>query len=124
MALGNHFIFRLLASFGSTGLLIFKMALGLGIIHLLSSYYFSHEKNIPAYVLYFSLLTPIFALRDFVRPQLFTFLFTTMPGGDPVSILSWQPTGPVLDTTIVCACGSTVMEAPLRVSAFSAWLLQ
>ena len=63
-------------NFGSTGLLIFKMVLGLFIIHLLSSYYFSHEKNIPAYVLYFSLLTPIFALRDFVRPQMFTFLFT------------------------------------------------
>jgi len=76
--LSEIILFFVYASFGSTGLLVFKMMLGLGIIHLLSSYYFSHEKNIPAYVLYFSLLTPIFALRDFVRPQLFTFLFTTI----------------------------------------------
>jgi hypothetical protein len=64
--------------FDSTGLLIFKLALGFFIIWLLSSFYFSKEKNLLIYVLFFTLLTAVLTIRFTTRPQLFSLLFSTI----------------------------------------------
>ena len=63
---------------GSTGLLIFKLILGFCIVWLLSSFYFSKEKNLLIYVLFFTILTAVFAIRFATRPQLFSLLFSTL----------------------------------------------
>ena len=66
------------ASLGSTGLLIFKMALGLFILQLLSSLYFSKESNPFIYIVYFMLITSVMAPGFMSRPHLMTFLFLTL----------------------------------------------
>jgi len=64
--------------FDSTGLLIFKLIIGFCIVWLLSGLYFSKEKNLFIYVLFFSLLTGVFIIRFATRPQLFSLLFSTI----------------------------------------------
>lgn len=64
--------------FGSTGILIFKMGLGLTIIHLLSQLYFKRSKNIPMYCLFFILWTHVISIGFASRPHLITFLFLTI----------------------------------------------
>ena len=59
---------------GSTGLLAFKLAVGLFIIHLLSSLYLKRERNIYIYTLYFFLIIPVMAPGFMTRPHLMTFL--------------------------------------------------
>lgn len=63
---------------GSTGLLLFKLAIGLLIVFLLSSLYFSRAKNPVAYAVHFFLLTPVLAFGFATRPQLITWLFLTL----------------------------------------------
>ena len=72
------FFFLLYAGFGSTGILLFKLALGLTIVHLLSQLYFAQSKNIPVYCLFFLLWTHVVALGFTNRPHLLTFLFLTI----------------------------------------------
>jgi hypothetical protein len=64
--------------FGSTGILIFKLGLGLTIIHLLSQLYFERSKNIPVYCLFFILWTHVISIGFASRPHLMTFLFLTV----------------------------------------------
>ncbi len=64
--------------FGSTGILIFKLGLGLTIIHLLSQLYFERSKNILVYCLFFILWTHVIATGFASRPHLMTFLFLTV----------------------------------------------
>jgi hypothetical protein len=64
--------------FGSTGILIFKMGLGLTIIHLLSQLYFERSKNIPVYCFFFILWTHAVSMGFASRPHLITFLCLTV----------------------------------------------
>ena len=64
--------------FGSTGILIFKLGLGLTIVHLLSQLYFERSKNILAYCLFFILWTHVVSMGFASRPHLMTFLFLTV----------------------------------------------
>jgi len=66
------------AALGSTGLLIFKLALGLFILHLLSALYFARENNAVVYLLVFLLLAQVMAPGFMIRPHLFTFFFLTL----------------------------------------------
>lgn len=63
---------------GSTGLLLFRLALGMTIIHLLSNLYFRHAGNLLIYALHFILLIHVIASGFAMRPQLITFLLTTL----------------------------------------------
>ncbi|KMP10757.1 hypothetical protein UR09_03070 [Candidatus Nitromaritima sp. SCGC AAA799-A02] len=63
---------------GSTGLLAFKLAIGLFIVHLLSRLYFKREKNIYIYTFYFFLIIPVMAPGFMARPHLITFLSLTI----------------------------------------------
>jgi hypothetical protein len=72
-------IFYLLYStFDSTGLLVFKFLLVIGIIHMMSQLYLSREKNITAYLIHFFLLIPVMAPGFMTRPHLMTFIFLTI----------------------------------------------
>jgi hypothetical protein len=62
----------------STGLLVFKLIVGFSIVWLLSNFYFSKEKNLFIYVLFFTALTEVFAIRFATRPQLFSLFFSTL----------------------------------------------
>lgn len=64
-------------AFDTTGLLIFKLLVGLFIVHTLSTIYFSKEKNLIAYAICFYLLPHVLALGFMTRPQLMTWLFLT-----------------------------------------------
>ena len=64
--------------FGSTGILIFKLGLGLTIIHLLSQLYFKRSENIPVYCLFFILWTHVISVGFASRPHLMTFLLLTV----------------------------------------------
>ncbi len=64
--------------FGSTGILIFKLGIGLTIIHLLSQLYFERSQNIPVYCLFFILWMYVVAIGFANRPHLLTFLFLTV----------------------------------------------
>ena len=66
------------ASLGSTGLLIFKLALGLFILQLLASLYFAKENNAFIFLVTFMLLVPVMAPGFMTRPHLFTFFFLTL----------------------------------------------
>lgn len=70
--------YLLLNMFGSTGILIFKLGLGLTIIHLLSQLYFERSRNLPVYCLFFILWTHVIAIGFANRPHLMTFLFLTI----------------------------------------------
>lgn len=70
--------YLLYKTFGSTGILIFKLGLGLTITHLLSQLYFERSKNIPAYCLFFILWTHVVSVGFASRPHLMTFLFLTV----------------------------------------------
>ncbi len=72
------FFYLIYKQFDSTGLLIFKLALGFYITWLLSSFYFSKEKNLFIYVLFFTLLTAVLTIRFTTRPQIFSLLFSTI----------------------------------------------
>ena len=61
--------------FDSTGLLIFKLLLGLFIVHTLSEIYFSKEKSLIAYAISFLLLPHVLVMGFMTRPQLMTWLF-------------------------------------------------
>ncbi len=63
---------------GTTGLLILKLALGLGIIHILSGLYFSKSGNRLSYALHFLLLAPVFVTGFATRPQIFTYFFLAL----------------------------------------------
>jgi len=63
---------------GSTGLLIFRLMLGLAIIHILSSLYFEKARNRLAYAIHFLLLAPVLVTGFATRPQIFTYLFLTL----------------------------------------------
>lgn len=63
---------------GSSGLLMFKAALGLFILHLLSSLYFAKESNAFVYMIYFTLMATVMAPGFMTRPHLMTFLFLTL----------------------------------------------
>lgn len=64
--------------FGSTGLLVLKAILGIFIVHLLSSLYFSRTNNVIVYLILFALILPIMAPGMMVRPHLATFLGLTI----------------------------------------------
>jgi hypothetical protein len=76
--LAEIFYYLIYAALGSTGLLVFKLALGLFIIHLLSSLYFAKENNAYIYLLIFFLLVTVIAPGFMTRPHLLTFLFLTL----------------------------------------------
>ncbi len=63
--------------FDTTGLLIFKLLIGLSVVHVLSSLYFSKTDNLPVYILHFFLLAFVLSFGFMTRPQLITWLFTT-----------------------------------------------
>lgn len=65
-------------STGSTGLLAFRLVLGMTIIHLLSSLYFRRASNLLVYALHFILLIHVIASGFAMRPQLITFLLTAL----------------------------------------------
>ena len=69
-----HLIF---STAGSSGLLFFKLIIGLSIILLLSRLYFSKTDGLAAYSLHFFLLTPVLAFGFATRPQIMTWLFVT-----------------------------------------------
>ena len=71
--LAEVIFFLIFSTTGSTGLLVFKMAIGLVMVSLLSSMYLRKERNIPVYLCYFFLLIPIVAPGFMTRPHLFTF---------------------------------------------------
>lgn len=60
---------------GSTGLMMFRLILGVSIIHLLSNLYFSKSNNLLAYAFHFILLTHVIAFGFAMRPQLATYFF-------------------------------------------------
>ncbi len=64
--------------FDSTGLLIFKLIVGFSVVWLLSNFYFSKEKNLFIYVLFFTLLTAVFTIRFATRPQILSLLFSAI----------------------------------------------
>ena len=75
----SEVLFYLLYKFiGSTGILTFKLGLGLTIIHLLSQLYFKRSENIPVYCLFFILWTHVITVGFSSRPHLLTFLFLTV----------------------------------------------
>ncbi len=76
--LSEVLLFLIFDAFGSTGLLLFKLMLGLFIVHLLSSLYFAREKNGLAYLVHFFLAVTVMAPGFMTRPHLFTFLFLTL----------------------------------------------
>lgn len=71
--------FLLYDSFGSGALLLFKLALGLLIIHLLSNHVLK-RATLPSviYTLYFLLAIPVLAPAFMTRPHLATLLGTTL----------------------------------------------
>lgn len=70
--------YLLFNTFGSTGLLIFKTLLGILIIHLLSSLYFSRAGNVTVYLMVFALILPVIEPGMMTRPHLATFLGLTL----------------------------------------------
>ena len=64
--------------FDSTGLLFFKVFLGIFIVHLLSSIYFARSTNIIVYLIVFALIIPVMAPGFMSRPHLATFLCLTL----------------------------------------------
>ena len=70
--------FLIYSALDSTGLLAFKLLLGLGVIHLMSQLYLSRERNMTAYLVHFFLLIPVMAPGFMTRPHLMTFLFLTL----------------------------------------------
>ncbi|MDH3257184.1 MAG: hypothetical protein OEM27_06170, partial [Nitrospinota bacterium] len=82
----------------STGLLFFKALLGVFIVHLLSSIYFTRTGNITVYLILFALIIPVMAPGFMTRPHLATFLCLTLlvyvlqkffDGNHP--IIKWTP---------------------------------
>ncbi|UCD11138.1 MAG: hypothetical protein JSU88_10835 [Nitrospinaceae bacterium] len=72
-------LFALIYSWaGSSGLLIFKLLVGLAIIHILSTLYFAKSGNRLAYALHFLLIAPVLVTGFATRPQILTYLFTTL----------------------------------------------
>ena len=71
-------LFFIYDSTGSAGLLAFRLVLGLTIIHLLSNLYFRHASNLLVYALHFILLVHVIASGFAMRPQLITFLLTSL----------------------------------------------
>jgi len=71
-------LFLIYDMWGSPGLLLFRMLVGLSIIHLLSELYFSKSKNLLVYTLYFILLTYAMGMGFAMRPQMATYLFLPM----------------------------------------------
>ncbi len=72
---GFYLIYRF---FDSTGLLAFKLILGLVVVHLLSSYYFSRSNNYTAYFITFPLITSVMGPAFMTRPHLLTIFFITL----------------------------------------------
>lgn len=71
-------IFALIYStLGPTGFLVFKLLIGLVILHLLSNLYWKKESNAFAYLLPFLLLSHVMAPGFMPRPHLMTYLFLT-----------------------------------------------
>ncbi|MGP0628719.1 hypothetical protein ACTRW9_03340 [Nitrospina sp. 32_T5] len=62
-------------AWGSSGLLMFRLVLGLSIIHILSDLYLSRSNNLLAYAFHFILLTHVLAFGFAMRPQLATYFF-------------------------------------------------
>lgn len=73
---GNFFLIYL--NLDSTGLLAFKMFIGVCIVWLLSNFYFSKYQNFFIYVLFFIIFTAMLTIRFATRPQLFSLLFSTI----------------------------------------------
>lgn len=65
-------------SWNSTGLLFFKLVVGLLMIHVLSLLYWAKEQNAFIYLFYFMILIPVLAPGFMVRPHLLTYLFLTL----------------------------------------------
>jgi len=63
---------------GSTGLLVFKLILGLTVIHLLTCLCRERECGEFVYLAYFLLLIPVLAPGFMMRPHLLTYLFLTV----------------------------------------------
>ncbi|CAI2719518.1 hypothetical protein [Nitrospina watsonii] len=72
------FMFLLYDVWGSPGLLLVRVLLGLSIIHILSQLYFAKANNLFAYALYFICLAHALGLGFAMRPQLITYLFIPM----------------------------------------------
>lgn len=70
--------YAIFAAAGSPGLVIFKLVLGLAIVHILSQMYFKHASNLWVYAAHFLLLTHVIANGFATRPQLATLLFTAL----------------------------------------------
>lgn len=68
-------LFLIYDAWGSPGLLLFRVALGLTIIHLMSELYFSKSKNLLAYAVFFLMLPYALAMGFAMRPQMATYLF-------------------------------------------------
>ncbi len=71
-------LFLIYDVWGSPGLLLFRVGIGLAIIHLLSELYFSKSRNLLAYTLYFLLLPYAIGMGFAMRPQMATYLFIPM----------------------------------------------
>lgn len=76
--LSEVFYYLLYRAFDTTGLLIFKLLLGLLIVHILSGLYFSKEKDLLPYGIHFFFMPHVIALGFMTRPHLLTFLFLTL----------------------------------------------
>ncbi|MFQ5444655.1 MAG: hypothetical protein ACE5EK_08560, partial [Nitrospinales bacterium] len=70
--------FLIYSTLGSTGLLVFKLFIGLLILHLLSNLYWKKENNSFIYLLHFLLLSHVLAPGFMPRPHLMTYLFLTL----------------------------------------------
>ncbi|MFQ5716395.1 MAG: hypothetical protein ACE5GQ_04775 [Nitrospinales bacterium] len=66
------------AAWGSTGLLFFKLAVGLTIVQILTSLYRAKARNDIVYLLHFVILIQVLAPGFMTRPHLLTYLFLTL----------------------------------------------
>lgn len=76
--LADVIFYLIFSTWGSTGLLIFKMAIGLMVVNLLSSLYLRRGKSVIVYLFYFFFLIPVLAPGFMSRAHLFTILFLTL----------------------------------------------
>lgn len=72
--LAEVIFFLIYRAFDSTGLLVFKLAIGLFIVYLLSSLYWEKTRNGFSYIAHFVLMIPVLGPGFMSRPQLFTYL--------------------------------------------------
>ncbi|MFQ5672038.1 MAG: hypothetical protein ACE5G9_03010 [Nitrospinales bacterium] len=76
--LAEVLFYLIYTAWDSTGLLVFKLIVGLAIVHLLTRLYRDRERSEFVYLAYFLLLVPVLAPGFMVRPHLLTYFFLTL----------------------------------------------